>query len=101
MQISRDIQSISELKQNASKLVKQVQETKEPIVLTVNGKPAAILQDVDSYETMVSKDELHRSAKILRERLADIDDPSKWLDQGQTFNRLKDHRKARTVKTSR
>ncbi len=99
MQISRDIQSISELKQNASKLVKQVQETREPIVLTVNGKPAAILQDVESYETLLSKDEIHRSAAVLRERLADIEDPSKWMTHEEVFSGLRGHIESKKKKS--
>ncbi|MGH9818735.1 MAG: type II toxin-antitoxin system Phd/YefM family antitoxin, partial [Pyrinomonadaceae bacterium] len=48
MDFTRDIQTLSEFKQNASKLIKQLQETRQPVVLTVNGKPAAVVQDPES-----------------------------------------------------
>ena len=51
MNLTRDIQSLSDFKQNASKFVKQVQETKEPLVLTVNGKPAVVVCDAEVFQS--------------------------------------------------
>ena len=98
MRISRDIQSVSDLKQNASKLLKQVQETREPIVLTVNGKPAAILQDVETYESMLSRDDIHRSAAVIRRRLADVKNGAKLLSHDEVFHKVREHIKKRTQK---
>ena len=74
MNITRDIQSLSEFKQNASKFVKQVRETRQPLVLTVNGKPVAVVQDAESYQEMVDARERSEVNAILRKRLKDIDD---------------------------
>ena len=98
MRISRDIQSVSDLKQNASKLLKQVQETREPIVLTVNGKPAAILQDVETYESRLSRDDIHRSATVIRRRLADVKNGAKLLSHDEVFHKVRLHIKKRTQK---
>jgi prevent-host-death family protein len=73
MNIIRDIQSLSDFKQNASKYVKQVQETKEPLVLTVNGKPVAVVQDAESYQQMIESRERAEVTAILAKRLRDID----------------------------
>ena len=69
----RDIQSLSDFKQNASKYVKQVQETGEPIVLTVNGKPVAVVQDAESYQQMVDSRERASVNAVLAARLRKID----------------------------
>ena len=45
-----NIQPISYLKTNTSDVVKQVQETHEPVAITVNGKVQAIVQDPLSYQ---------------------------------------------------
>lgn len=69
MNILRDIITLSEFKKNASKYVKQVQTTGEPIVLTVNGKPAVVVTDVHSYQDMI--DERERGFSIGNEGDAD------------------------------
>ena len=77
---------------------KQVQETREPIVLTVNGKQAAILQDVETYESMLSRDDIHRSAAVIRRRLADVKNGAKLLSHDEVFNKVREHIKKRTQK---
>jgi prevent-host-death family protein len=45
-----NIQPISYLKTNTSDVVRLVQETQEPVAITVNGKVQAVVQDVLSYQ---------------------------------------------------
>jgi prevent-host-death family protein len=52
MNISRDIKPITFLKSRAADLLKQINETHRPVVITQNGKPRAVLQDPESYENM-------------------------------------------------
>ncbi len=52
MNISRDIKPITYLKANAAELLKQINETRQPVVITQNGEPRAVLQDPESYENM-------------------------------------------------
>ena len=52
MNISRDIKPITYLKANAAELLKQINETRRPVVITQNGEPRAVLQDPESYENM-------------------------------------------------
>lgn len=89
MNIARDIQTLSEFKQNASKLVKQVQETGEPVVLTVNGKPAALLQNLDSYQEMVDEREYRETVLALREALADIENADNWATHEEVFANIR------------
>jgi prevent-host-death family protein len=52
MNITRDIKSISYLKSKAADLLKQINETSRPVIITQNGEPKAVLQDPKSYENM-------------------------------------------------
>jgi len=52
MKISRDIKPVTYLKSRAADLLKQINETHRPVVITQNGEPRAVLQDPESYEDM-------------------------------------------------
>ena len=52
MKISKDIKPVTYLKSQAADILKQVNETHRPIVITQNGEPKAVLQDPESYENM-------------------------------------------------
>ncbi|KQX95466.1 hypothetical protein ASD28_18590 [Massilia sp. Root133] len=52
MNFVQNIQPISYLKTNTSDVVKQVQETRQPVMITVNGKVQAVIQDPLSYQKM-------------------------------------------------
>ncbi len=52
MNISKDIKPITYLKAKAPDLLKQINETHRPVVITQNGEPRAVLQDPESYENM-------------------------------------------------
>ncbi len=52
MNISKDIKPITYLKSRAADLLKQINQTHRPVVITQNGEPRAILQDPESYENM-------------------------------------------------
>ncbi|MCK5355949.1 MAG: type II toxin-antitoxin system Phd/YefM family antitoxin [Methyloprofundus sp.] len=52
MKISMDIKPVTYLKSQAADILKQVNETRRPIVITQNGEPKAVLQDPESYENM-------------------------------------------------
>lgn len=52
MNISKDIKPITYLKSRAADLLKQVNETHRPVIITQNGEPKAVLQDPQSYEDM-------------------------------------------------
>jgi prevent-host-death family protein len=50
--IENDIRPITYLKSRAADLLKQVNETQRPVIITQNGEPRAVLQDPQSYESM-------------------------------------------------
>ena len=52
MNISSDIKPVTYLKSRAADLLKQINETHRPVIITQNGEPRAVLQDPESYENM-------------------------------------------------
>lgn len=52
MNITKDIKSVTYLKSKAADILKQINETHRPIIITQNGEPKAVLQDPQSYENM-------------------------------------------------
>ena len=52
MSITTDIKPITYLQSRATDLLKQINETHRPVIITQNGKPKAVLQDPESYDNM-------------------------------------------------
>jgi len=52
MNIADDIKPVTYLKSRAADLLKQINETRRPVVITQNGEPRAVLQDPKSYDDM-------------------------------------------------
>jgi len=52
MNITQDIKPVTYLKSRAADILKQINETHRPVIITQNGEPKAILQDPESYENM-------------------------------------------------
>ena len=48
--ITKDIKTVSDLKKKTKKIFKQIHRTGHPVIVTVGGKPDAILIDVDVFE---------------------------------------------------
>jgi antitoxin YefM len=62
--LNDDIRSLSEFRSNAAGFISQIHNTKRPLVITQNGKSAAVLLDVNEYEQMVEKIELIQDIEI-------------------------------------
>lgn len=50
LSITEDIRSITDLKRNTNAVLEQINQTKRPVVLTVNGKAEAVLLGASEYE---------------------------------------------------
>ncbi len=50
LSISEDIKSVSELKKKTNEIFRQMHQTGRPIIVTVNGKPDAVLLDAEVFE---------------------------------------------------
>ena len=89
MDITRDMQTVSQFKRNAAKLVKQIQQTKQPLVLTVNGKAAVVLQDVESYQVLAAQREYYLTVAAINEALTEFDDRKNWPTREEVFTNLR------------
>ena len=52
MNIINDIKPVTYLKSRTADLLKQINDTHRPVIITQNGEPRAVLQDPQSYENM-------------------------------------------------
>lgn len=72
MKLMRDIMSLSTFKRDSNKVMRQMKKTKAPIVLTVNGKAAIVVQDAESYQRLLELKEQSEVVELLRERLTSL-----------------------------
>ena len=70
MKLARDIMSLSTFKRDSNKVMRQMKKTKEPVVLTVNGKAAVVVQDAEGYQSLLDLKERSETIEVLRQRLA-------------------------------
>lgn len=52
MRLSEDIKPVTYMKTRAADLLKQVKDSRRPVVITQNGEAKAVLLDVASYEEL-------------------------------------------------
>jgi prevent-host-death family protein len=53
LNITTDIQSLTTFRRRSSDLMKQLRKSKRPMVLTVNGHAAAVVQDAEAYQRLL------------------------------------------------
>lgn len=62
--------SLSTFKRDSNKVMRQMKKTKEPVVLTVNGRAAIVVQDAEAYQSLLELKERAEVVETVRERLA-------------------------------
>ena len=85
--IDQDIRPMSEFQSELALFIKQVHETKRPLVITQHGKGVGILLDVAEYEAMQEKIEL----------LEDLQTSMTQLNEGKGIN----HKEAKNMVLTR
>ncbi|MGD1098700.1 MAG: type II toxin-antitoxin system Phd/YefM family antitoxin [Bryobacteraceae bacterium] len=53
LDITNDIQSLTTFRRRSGAFLKQLKRTKRPVVLTVKGKAAAVVQDAGAYQRLL------------------------------------------------
>lgn len=53
LDITKDIQSLTTFRRRSGDFMKQLRKSKRPVVLTVNGKAAAVVQDAEAYQHLL------------------------------------------------
>jgi prevent-host-death family protein len=51
--ITKDIQSLTTFRRRSGDFMKQLRKNRRPVVLTVKGKAAAIVQDAEAYQRLL------------------------------------------------
>jgi len=51
--LKKDIQAMTTFRRNPAKFMKHLKKTKTPLVLTVNGKAEAVVQDAEAYQELL------------------------------------------------
>jgi prevent-host-death family protein len=72
LDITRDIQSLTTFRRSSRDLMKQLKRTKRPLVLTVNGKAAAVVQDAEAYQHLLDVAAGVDAREGIRQGLEDI-----------------------------
>ncbi len=67
---SEESQPLAKFRQSPEAVLKHVRETKQPVLLTVDGRPAAVLQDPEEYERLLEQLEVQEA---IRRGLEDCD----------------------------
>ena len=64
LRIDQDIKPLSEVRTGIANFIKQVHDTKRPLVITQHGKGVAVLMDVHEYEAIQERLELLTDIQI-------------------------------------
>jgi prevent-host-death family protein len=79
MSIIDGIRSITDLKRNTNQILKQVHDTKQPVILTLNGKAEAVLMGAQEYDKLSQALEMFKllipaEDDVKNNRVADADE---------------------------
>ena len=69
LRVDQDIRPMSEFRTGIASFLKQVHDTKRPLVITQHGKGVAVLLDVAEYEAMQEKIELLQDIQVSIEQV--------------------------------
>ena len=72
LDITSDIQSLTTFRRRSGDFMKQLKKTKRPVVLTVKGKAAAIVQDAAAYQHLLDIAATANAEEGIRQGLDDV-----------------------------
>jgi prevent-host-death family protein len=72
LDITNDIQSLTTFRRRSGDFMKQLKKTKRPVVLTVKGKAAAVVQDAAAYQRLLDIAAQADAQEGIRQGLDDI-----------------------------
>jgi prevent-host-death family protein len=72
LDITKDIQSLTTFRRRSGDFMKQLKKSKRPVVLTVKGKAAAIVQDAEAYQRLLDIAARADSEEGIRQGLDDV-----------------------------
>ena len=70
LHLEEDIKSLSEFRTNVTTCIRQIRETRRPMVITHHGKSAAVLLGVSEYERLMQRMEILEDIRLAEDQLA-------------------------------
>ena len=71
LDLTKDIQSLTTFRRRSGDFMKQIKKSKRPVVLTVNGKVAAVVQDAEAYQRLLNVAASADAAEGIRQGVED------------------------------
>ena len=71
MDITKDIQPMTVFRNHSAKIMQHLKDTKRPVVLTVNGRAAAVVQDAEAYQHLLDLAAEASAAEGIRQGVED------------------------------
>jgi prevent-host-death family protein len=87
---TRNIYPLSDFQRNAKNFVSRLKESQKPIVLTVNGKAAMVIQDAEAYQELLDSSEVQRSAATIQQRMNRFAEDGLEFDAKEALEKLRD-----------
>ena len=72
LDITKDIQSLTTFRRRSGDFMKHLKKSKRPVILTVKGKAAAIVQDAEAYQRLLDIAALADADEGIRQGLQDV-----------------------------
>jgi prevent-host-death family protein len=72
MDITKDIQPMTTFRNHSAEIMQHLRETGRPVVLTVNGKAAAVVQDAQAYQHLLDLAAGASASEGIRQGLEDV-----------------------------
>ncbi len=73
LNLSQDINSLSNFKRNTSNFIDRLKATKSPLVLTVNGVSELVVQSAEGYQQLLDRIEYLETTAGIRRGLSELD----------------------------
>lgn len=72
LDLTKDIQPLTTFRRRSSQFLKQIKKSKRPVILTVNGKAAAVVQDAEAYQRLLDIAAQADAREGIRQGLEDV-----------------------------
>ena len=72
LNLAEDIQSLTTFRRQSGDFMKQLRKSKRPIVLTVKGKAAAVVQDAEAYQRLLDIAARASAEEGIRQGMEDV-----------------------------
>jgi len=72
MDTTKDVQPMTTFRNHSAEIMQHLRTTKRPVILTVDGKAAAVLQDAEAYQGLLDLAAQANAEEGIRQGLEDL-----------------------------